>query len=396
MPNLRLSLTDAICKRARPEGTEYALHDNRQPGLSLRVQTCGARSWIIRIRVNGKQVKRSLGSFPDTGVNAARRLANALLAGDAPTPEPSLTTPLFEVFQSEHEAKHGRLFKASGLRAYRSYVYNQLLPAFAGKRLDAITRPDVAGWFEHYSLRRPGGANRALGILSQMLDCAKHWGHLPPDWINPAIGVRHNRRKPVGTFLSEEQMSRLGNVLTARAGNLCMAASLLRFLTMTGCRVGEAINLEWRDVLNDRLRLRDSKTGPRDVALGAPVRQFLKGHRVAARRHLLASLPPSALNNDAVFPLPLGQEYEQVRTAWRGIRKDANLPDSLRIHDLRHSFASHAVMSGETLLTASRLMGHRRVQTTARYAHLADSTLLQSAEKIGAIIIGAANRYSIG
>lgn len=398
MPNLRLSLTDAICKRAQPEGTEYALHDSRQPGLSLRVQPCGARSWIMRIRLSGKQIKRSLGSFPETGVKAARRLASAHLAGGASAPEAITPAPLFEVFQGEHEAKHGRLYKASGLRSYQSYVHNQLLPAFAGHRLDAITRHDVARWFERYSLNRPGGANRALGILSQMFDCAKRWGNLPPDWINPAIGVRHNRRRIVGAFLSEAQMERLGTVLDTRAPEGNMASSLLRFLTLTGCRVGEAIHLEWRDVLRDRLRLRDSKTGPRDIPLGVAARRFLKAHRAdvrralrehqaITRRHQCLSRPCFALNPDAVFPLPMGSEYSRVQSEWYAIREDAGLPAKFRIHDLRHSFASYAVMSGETLLTTSRLLGHSRPQMTARYAHLGDSTLLEAAEKIGALVM---------
>ncbi|MEJ7934470.1 site-specific integrase [Sphingobium sp. AN558] len=387
MANPRLSLTDAICKRAKPQATEYALHDSRQPGLSLRVQPSGARSWIMRARLNGRQAKHSLGTFPKTGVKAARQVANALLAGNASAPKLLSDAPLFEVFQAEHEAKHGRSFKPSGLRAYRSYVHTQLLPAFAGKALDAITRPDVVRWFESYSLVSPGGANRALGILGQMIDCAKRWGHLSSDWINPVSGVRHNRRKIVGTFLTEMQLERLGEVLALRMADGCIAASLLRFLTLTGCRVSEAIDLEWGDVLNDRLRLRDSKTGPRDVPLGTPVRQFLKALRSNANQSLRAKTPLPARKSHAVFPLPSRRGYGHVRSVWHSVRRQADLPSSLRIHDLCHSFASHAVMSGETLLTTSRLLGHRRIQTTARYAHLADGTLLDAAEKIGGLLM---------
>jgi integrase len=382
MPNLHLSLTDAVCARARSEPREYALHDIRQPGLSLRVQPSGARSWIMRTRVVTKQVKLSLGSFPETGVKEARQAAAALLSGVAPAPAALPSSPLFSVFQAEHELKHGRLYKPSGLRTYRSYVRLQLLPAFGTKRLEQITRPDVVSWFDHYSAISPGGANRALGILHQILHTAGQWGQLPADWINPTIGVRHNRRKVVGSFLSEAQMVRLGAVLNARIKEHgCVASALLRFLTLTGCRVGEAIDLEWRDVLTDRLRLRDSKTGARDVTIGAPVRRFLTAHRAWAARNLIPS------SRDAVFPLPSKNEYDRMRTVWSEVRRDAELPATLRIHDLRHNFASHAVMSGETLLTTSLLLGHRRLQTTFRYAHLADETLLATAEQIGALLM---------
>lgn len=382
MPNMRLSLTDTLCARVRPEPREFTLRDTRQPGLSLRVQPSGARSWILRGRSDGRQVKWSLGTFPETDVKAARQAAAALLAGGGPAPSPRPATPSFRTFQAEHELKHGRLYKPSGLRTYRSYVRLQLLPAFGRKRLDKITRPDIVKWFEGYSATSPGGANRALGILRQILGTAQDWGRVPKDWINPAIGVRHNRRKAVGSFLSEAQLGRLGAVLSSRMKEQgCVVAALLQFLTLSGCRVGEAIELEWCDVLSDRLRLRDSKTGPRDVVVGAPVLRFLKAHR---RRMITQRLDA---DGDRVFSLPEGRAYDTVRNLWSAIRRAAALPDKLRLHDLRHSFASHAVMSGETLLTTSQLLGHQRLQTTFRYAHLADEVLLASAEKIGGLLL---------
>jgi integrase len=225
-----------------------------------------------------------------------------------------------------------------------------------------------------------GGANRALGILCHILGRAKAWGYVPDGWRNPATGVRINRRRKVGTFLSEDQMTRLGQVLDTRIGEGCAASALLRFLTLTGCRVSEAVNLEWQDVLPDRLRLRDSKTGPRDVPLGLPVRRFLKEHRAGLVKRGLSRARP-------VFPMFGGQRYEGGRSVWFAIRREAHLPPSLRIHDLRHSFASHAVMSGETLFATSRLLGHSRIQMTARYAHLADEALSVAVDKIGTLLL---------
>lgn len=379
MANLLLPLTDAICQRAKPERKEYALRDQRQPGLALRVQPSGTRSWIMRTRIKEKAVRHFLGNFPDVSVKAARQIANALLAGDAEAPPVRSVAPLFEAFQAEHEQRAGAFYKPQGLRAYQTYVRCELLPAFGGKRLDAITRQDVVRWFEGYSLRRPGGANRALGILGAMLGRAKAWGYMPDGWRNPVPGVRMNRRRVVGTFLSDTEMARLGAALDEKIAEGCNGSALLRFLTLTGCRVSEAVDLEWQDVLPDRLRLRDSKTGPRDVPLGSPVRGFLKSHRADLTRRGLGRLRH-------VFPMFGGQRYEGVRSIWHVVRRQATLPPTLRIHDLRHSFASHAVMSGETLFATSRLLGHSRIQMTARYAHLADGAMLSSAEKIGAIL----------
>lgn len=380
MANLRLPLTDRICARAKPEAREYALRDARQPGLTLRVQSCGARSWTFRAREKDKSVRHHLGSFPETSVKEARQIANALLADGAEAPKAPSTAPFFEAFQAEHEGRSGAFYKPQGLDTYRSYVRRELMPAFSGKRIDTITRQDVIRWFESYSALAPGGANRALGILGQMLGRAKSWGYMPEDWRNPVAGIKANRRRVVGAFLSEALMARFGTVLDARMAGGCTASALLRFLTMTGCRVGEAIDLEWRDVLPDRLRLRDSKTGARDVALGMATRRFLKEHRAALNRCARGARSP-------VFPLVGGQSYEVVRSVWLSVRREAALPDTLRIHDLRHSFASHAIMSGETLFCTSRLLGHRRIQMTARYAHLADTALLAAAERIGSILM---------
>lgn len=379
MANLLLPLTDAICHRAKPEIKEYALRDQRQPGLALRVQPSGARSWTMRTRIKEKAARHFLGNFPDVSVKAARQIANALLAGDADAPPVRSVAPLFEAFQAEHEQRAGAFYKPQGLRAYQTYMRCELLSAFGGKRLDAIARQDVARWFEGYSLRRPGGANRALGILGAMLGRAKAWGYMPDGWRNPVSGIRMNRRKVIGTFLSDTEMARLGAVLDEKTAEGCNASALLRFLTLTGCRVSEAVDLEWQDVLPDRLRLRESKTGPRDVPLGAPVRGFLKSHRANLTRRGLGRLRH-------VFPMFGGQRYEGVRSVWHVVRRQATLPPALRIHDLRHSFASHAVMSGETLFATSRLLGHSRIQMTARYAHLADGAMLLAAEKVGAIV----------
>jgi integrase len=381
MLNLRLSLTDTLCARAEPGRTEYAMRDIRLPGLALRVQPGGSRSWVVRARIDGKAVRRSLGSFPEIGVKAARASARAVLAGETLASTTTPTVPRFATFQIEHEQRCGAFYKPQGLRTYRTYVRSELLPAFGHQRLDAISRQDVIRWFEGYSVRRPGGANRALGILVQMLGRARAWGHMPDGWRNPAKGISMNRRKVIGTFLGFDEMARLGGVLDKRIKAGCTASALLRFLTMTGCRVSEAVHLEWQDILPDRLRLRDSKTGPRDIPLGLPVRRFLKSYRANRQRNGSAGV-------HHVFPLADCQHYEGVRSIWVSVRREAKLPPKLRIHDLRHSFASHAVMSGETLFTTSRLLGHSRVQMTARYAHLADDVLAATCEKLGVLLIG--------
>jgi integrase len=372
MHSLQTVLTDAICAGAIASAREYALTDTRQRKLSLRVRPSGSKTWIVRHRSKGKAARVFVGMYPDMSVREARQAAVSVLAGTA-TPAPRVV--LFSTFCTEHERSHAMTYKPAGLATYRSYVRTQLLPAFGRKRLDRISRLDVVRWFDRYSATSPGAANRTIGILGQILECARRWDRMPAGWINPTTTVRRNRRKVVGTFLSEPQMARLGAVLTARSGGGCIASEVLVLLLLTGCRIGELLALVWTDVLPDRLRLRDSKTGARDVPLGSIARNYLKALRRLRRP------------DEAVFPMGEPQGYERVHSVWLKVRREADLPSDIRIHDLRHSFASHAIMAGESLFTVSRLLGHRRVQTTARYAHLADASLLEGAEKIGAAIM---------
>lgn len=384
MANFETALTDAICASAAPERREYAIRDARQRNLSLRVRPGGSKTWIVRHLVGNSPARVSIGQYPAVDLKAARKTASAIISGQS-APPPDKT--LFGVFCGEHDTRHGVALKPSGRRTYRSYVRTQLLPTFGHIPLARISRVDIVRWFERYSVTSPGGANRALGILGQMLESAREWNRMPVGWTNPVSGVRHNRRRTRGTFLSKDQMARLGTALAARSKSDCMGPHALIAAMLTGCRVGEIICLTWGEVLTDRLRLRDSKTGARDVPLGTSARRFFAAHR---RKHTSRHR-----SSDAVFPFADLDGYERIRTVWKAARKEAGLPDRLRIHDLRHSFASHAIMSGESLFAVSRLLGHKRVQTTARYAHLADDTMSANAERIGVLIMAQAQPRAI-
>lgn len=376
MRNLRTPLSDAVCKAAQPGEREYSLHDGRQRNLSLRVRPGGTKSWVVRHHAEGNRAKVTIGTFPTMGVKAARKAASAALSGNFAT---STRTPLFLAFCAEHESRHGPMLKPSGLRTYRSYVRTQLIPAFGHMPVGEISRRDVLRWFEDYSASSPGGANRALCVLRQQFESAKRWGTVPSDWTNPARGIRANRKRHAGTFLSKDQMERVGKVLANRSEGSDAEIVALRLLMLTGCRVGEVLCLRWSDVLPDRLRLRDSKTGPREVPLGTAAHRLLTSYR--------KEQPPKIGSATPVFHFPDKERYERLRTVWYAVRRAADLPADIRLHDLRHSFASHAIMIGESLFTVSRLLGHRHVRTTARYAHLADHALLSAAEQTGLLLM---------
>ena len=180
--------------------------------------------------------------------------------------------------------------------------------------------------------------------------------------------------EPVELILDAEELARLGRALDAHETRWPEAVAVIRLLALTGCRRGEVLDLRWRDVGEEAFHLPDSKTGPRSVPLGE------------AAWELIETLPGERCPDRFLFPdYANGRGYYPLRDCWRVLCEDTDL-GSLRLHDLRHTMASHAVMSGENLPLVGKLLGHRRHRTTAGYAHLADGHLVEAAEKVGKII----------
>ena len=245
-------------------------------------------------------------------------------------------------------------------------------PAFGHLTVDAITVEHVKDWFTSMA-DRAGSANRAMPTLSVMMRMAEVWGYRPHN-SNPCKNTRHYRTEPKERFLTAEEMARLNAALTRDEFYCPHVVAIVRLLMLTGCRLGEVLSLEWDWIKGKRIYLPDSKSGPRTVPLGG-----------AARAHIEAL--PSARDPDAfVFPrYAEGWSAYSLATCWRAVCEDASLC-SLRLHDLRHTAASQAVMSGENLPLVGKPLGHCRHRTTAGYAHVADGHLVEAAEKVGTII----------
>jgi len=222
----------------------------------------------------------------------------------------------------------------------------------------------------------PGAANRCLEILRAALNKAEEWGYRVEN-TNPCYGIRQNRKNHRNRFLSDNELARLGAVLArARAGEDRTEqayASAILLLVLTGCRVDEILSLQWSDLKGLRLHLRDSKTGPRTVWLGdeAP--------------DLILALPRSGKNPSIFWNWRYRRPIQTIHSPWAKFRDEARLKD-VRLHDLRHTYASHAVMGRESLPMIGRLLGHATVKSTSRYAHFEDEHLLEAAETIGTAI----------
>ncbi|NKC12885.1 MAG: tyrosine-type recombinase/integrase [Gammaproteobacteria bacterium] len=232
-----------------------------------------------------------------------------------------------------------------------SLLRTQLLPEFGPFDLNRLGDEDISRWFDCYSRTAPAGANRALDVLLQILNFAVECGKLA---ANPARTIRRNPRPRKTRFLTRAEIRRLHQALDAHRGrgSGVQQADIIRLLLLTGCRKGELIALRWSEVHDDRLVLSDSKTGPRAVFLSAEAQAILTRQPRIGPYVFPSPTDPSA-NRSAELSL------------WRKVRRTANIAD-VRLHDLRHSFASHAVMAGVPLPVVSRLLGHAQMRMTLR------------------------------
>jgi integrase len=283
---------------------------------------------------------------------------------------------LADRFDQEHIAVH---LKESTAKEYRRNLTRFILPALGRLRVQDVTRADVAKF--HHDLRHiPYQANRNLEIISKMFNLAEMWG-LRPDGSNPRRHLRKYPEEKRERFLSAAELRRLGQVLDeieAERVELPSAVAAVRLLLLTGCRLNEILKLRWKHVDLDQalLRLPDSKTGAKAVQLGA------------AAVGVLGSIERQPANPHVIVGTRPGKPLSDLQPFWQRLRARAGLKD-VRIHDLRHTFASVAVASGQGLPMIGKLLGHSQVQTTARYAHLAGDPLRAAANDIsGAVAAG--------
>ena len=366
-------LTDASIACLRPRKQEYTVWDSQVPGLGVRVRPSGGRSYVLLQKTGGRARRVFLGPISTKRIAEVRQECHARKA--SPEPEevavPTRPVPPFRDFVSgEWKEAHFDRYKPSTRRTASYVLKGRLLPSFGSKPLDRITPSEVRRWFDAFSRTAPGNANRALGILRQILNFAVARGHIEK---NPARSIRPNRRPRLTRFLSREEIGRLHRALDEQAGQgerFRQQADIIRLLLLTGCRRNEILTLRWSAVEDGKLVLGDSKTGPRQVPLNTQARSILERQQRGGSPFVFASPSDSSR--------PRGPELR----VWYRVRREAGIED-VRLHDLRHTHASHAVMNGVPVPVVSRLLGHSNVRTTLRYAHLADREIEAAAERVG-------------
>ena len=372
----RQRLTDASVARLKPAAREYAVWDSRHAGLGVRVRPSGHRSFVYSRKGEGSARRITLGSAVLMSVEDARSRCLAIDTGERPVRDGGDAVPTFEEFV----AGPGRFCldrcKPSTQKSERWALKARLLPTFGSLPLDRITLAGVTRWFDEYSRTAPGGANHVLGLLGRILNHAVACGHLQ---TNPTRGVKPNPRPKLTRFLSNEEVRRLHHALdhfAATQPSRAQQADIIRLLLLTGCRKSEILTLRWQDVDGNTLNLADAKSGPRRVFLNAPARVILDRQPRSGNTYVFSS------------PKKPGRVFSPDLKLWRSVRREAGIED-VRLHDLRHTVASHAVLQGVPLPVVSRMLGHKRPSMTMRYAHVGDRETEVAAERIGVAIARA-------
>ena len=383
IPRISKRSVDAV----KAGGTDTVYWDGELTGFGLRVRRSGRKSYVVQTRIAGKLCWFTIGPHGPLNPDQARARALEILAcakkgidprdADARREaEPSMAD-LGRRFLEEYVPVH---CKPSTREEYSRSVRLFVDPVIGELRVPEVQRKDIAAL--HHGLRdKPYQANRTLGVLSKMFSLAEVWGWRP-DGSNPCRHVKRYKEHKRERFLSPEETERLGQVLRDVEEEMPSAVAAFRLLLLTGCRMSEIRDLRWEYVQNDCIELPDAKTGGRVVPLGPEARA------------VLSAIPRDEDNPWVIAGRLPGSHLTDLQRPWRRIRKQAGL-EGVRIHDLRHSFASRALALGESLTMIGKLLGHTQVQTTARYAHLARDSIQTAAaritESIGGNLLGDNN-----
>ena len=269
----RVDLTARLARASKPSGKDTILFDKALPGFGLRIHPSGRKVWIVQARIEGRSRRIAIARHGEMELAQARHRARDMLARIRAGANPAedirreKRTPTVREFADEYLRLCYPYWKPSGCKTVRIYLKARILPAFGRIQVDRVGPEEVAAWFDAASRDKPGAANRAFEILRSMMFRAEECGFRERG-SNPCVGIRKNPRRNIARFLDTDELARLGRALDAREAQWPQAVAAIRLLALTGCRRGEVLNLRWRDIDKDAIKLPDAKTGPRAVPLG--------------------------------------------------------------------------------------------------------------------------------
>jgi integrase len=379
-------LTDTIVKRLPLPTTGSKVHyeGGKVPGFGLCVTAGGSRSFVLNYRTKaGRERRITIGSFPSWSVTSARDEAKRLrreidsggdpLADEQAERDAPTVGGLIERFSAEHLPR----LRPDSARMYGLILKNHIGPHF-GKHTRVLDVSFADCDRLHQKMTKDGhpyAANRCKNVMTKMFKLAIRWG-----WRdnNPASAVEMNAEQSRKRYMTADELARLMAALDKYPNKTFV--NIIRLLLLTGARRGEVRAMRWADLdlaVGTWTKLASSTKQKEDhtVPLSAPARQLLAG----IRRESSGWVFPSSRNDGHVI---------ELKDDWSALCKAAGI-SGLRVHDLRHSFASQLASGGASLPLIGALLGHSQPATTARYAHLYQDPQRAAVEKIGAIFSGA-------
>jgi len=376
-------LTDRLVRSLPPpRASNRITYDTEVRGFGVRVTSLGAKAFVLNYRVNGRERRLTIGSYPDWSVAAAREQAKELKRsvdlGDDPMGRrhEDRAAPNVGTLAKRYLAEHAVRKAARSYRDEQSMLEKLVLPALGSVKVHEVRHDDIDRVHREISARRPIRANRVAQMLSKMFNLAIRWGYRPD---NPVKGWHRNPEDRRTRYLSHEELQRLGTVLEAHPNKAC--ANVIRLLLLTGARRGEVMTATW-----DQFDLEKAIW----IKLSAHTKQK-KEHRVplsAAALRLLRDMRSERTTSRYLFPGELpDRPLQEVKGFWAGVCRKAELNDC-RIHDLRHTYASILASAGLSLPVIGALLGHTQPNTTARYSHLFEDPLREATDRVGTALNG--------
>src|SRR5208282_418808 len=382
-----LRITEKTIKSLKaPETGNRIFYDDQVGGFGARLTASGAISFILTYWTGGRQRRHTIGRHPELNATAAReeaiQLRDSIRRGGDPLGDKEqrraapTVADLFEDFMERHAKIY---LRPNSIRCYEVMGRKIIVPKMGNIKVADLRRRDIEEL--HQSLKdTPYHANRTRALLSKMMSVAKRW-----EWRNdnPCEGIPKFPEEKRDRWLSTEEIERLCDALDKHPNQ--SAANAIRLLLLTGARRGEVLTATWKDF---------------NLVLGVWTKP---SHYTKQKRTEHVPLSPPALQlvvsmkersgeSEYLFPGAIaGKPLQEIKQVWSAVCKQANLK-SVRLHDLRHTYASHLVSSGMSLPIVGRLLGHTQPQTTARYAHLADDPLRQATNRFASIVAAARSR----
>ena len=390
----RVKLTKRTVEGAEPTSRDVVLWDSELPGFGLKVTPSGRRAYFVFYRTShGVQRKPMIGLHGSMTCDGARDLARQWLAAAARGEDPSAqrqaqrrgatVRDLVARFIAEHAKPRT---KPSTAAQYERMMETKVLPKLGGRKIETVTRSDVMSLM--HDLRSiPYEANRVRAALSKMFNLAEFW-MLRPDGSNPCRHVPKFREVARSRFFAATELEVIGDYLGnshERHGEPAVYADIVRFLALTGCRLGEVLGLRWEWIEADRqtIYLPDAKAGARVVYVGDAARQ------------LLFSREPAS--SDWVFPSPAGDgptTNPSIEGYWRRMRKRTGLSNA-RLHDLRHTVGTYGGQTGHNAFIIRDLLGHKTLAMTNRYVERANKAARVAATEVAGLIDTALGKRSV-